>query len=69
VGEGNTPAGTDTTDAAGRARRFVRVKPSALAGGMTGGADSVTVVITASYAGKTLPGGERRLVVHIQPGT
>ncbi|HEX3159201.1 MAG TPA: hypothetical protein VHQ45_11835 [Gemmatimonadaceae bacterium] len=67
VGDGTAPAGTDTTDASGRARRFVRVRPSALAGIAESGQDSVTVVIKASYAGEKLRGGERRLVIRIQP--
>lgn len=56
----------DTTDGEGRAARRVRVHPDSLDIGATGGVDTVTVVITATWRGEPLRGAPARLKLPVQ---
>lgn len=56
----------DTTDGEGRAARRVRVHPDSLDIGATGGTDTVTVVITATWLGEPLRGAPARLRLPVQ---
>ncbi|HEX5830125.1 MAG TPA: hypothetical protein VFY16_04030, partial [Gemmatimonadaceae bacterium] len=66
VNGGGRASAVDTTDGSGISSRQVRVRPSLLADGGAPGADSVIVVITASYRGQRLLGADHRVVLPIR---
>ena len=53
----------DTTDASGSAARRVAIDPDSLTVAATGGVDSITVVVTATYRGLPLRGAPARVTI------
>ena len=56
----------DTTDASGGAARRVAIDPDSLSVAATGGVDSITVVVSASYRGLPLRGVPARVTIPIR---